>query len=501
MPIFIRPSGRAGLLALPLFLLTVAPAGAHVKWFQPFEVAEPPVAFGDILALPAFWIGAALVAAFFLGAMLVERSALGPRLLRGLDVATAPIKAQGDAFLLWVLTAFFVSLFAIGGTYLTPELRTEHGWVPWLHLVVAALLAFRLTRPVAAVLIVLVWVLTIREYDLFHLFDYLALGLGVAAFLVLSGVTDERWHARRFAVLRWGIAISLMWSSMEKFAYPHWFTPLLEERPYLAFGLPFGPYTTMAGIAEFTLGFGLLWTPLIRRLSAAALFLLMFAAVYPFGRVDLIGHAIILATLLVAAADPEPSRDKAMALVRGIASGTPRSHARATAIMPAALAAAFLLVFGLYSGAHHAIYQRGGEAFAWARAQTEDDARGLPPPGGFWRGQEHYHGPGPGPRTPVETPPGMTGGAGAQQGGGGQDGAATMAEAMERMHHAMAAVQPSGDADRDFVALMLPHHESAVEMARLYLREGRDPRIRRLAEAIIADQEEEIRQMRRFLRR
>src|SRR5690606_35888599 len=121
----------------------------------------------------------------------------------------------------------------------------------------------------------------------------------------LSGLPEGTWHYRRFGVLRWGIALALMWSSMEKFMYPQWFMPLLEEKPFLAFGIAFEPYTTMAGVAEFTLGFGLLWSPLVRRLSAFALFALMFAAVYPFGRVDMIGHATILASLLIVVADPQ----------------------------------------------------------------------------------------------------------------------------------------------------------------------------------------------------
>jgi uncharacterized protein (DUF305 family) len=58
------------------------------------------------------------------------------------------------------------------------------------------------------------------------------------------------------------------------------------------------------------------------------------------------------------------------------------------------------------------------------------------------------------------------------------------------MHHAM-AVPPSGDVDRDFAAGMLAHHVGAVEMAQVELRFGRDPEMRRLAEAIVAAQEEE----------
>jgi len=70
----------------------------------------------------------------------------------------------------------------------------------------------------------------------------------------------------------------------------------------------------------------------------------------------------------------------------------------------------------------------------------------------------------------------------------------------ERMRHAM-AVQPSGDVDRDFAAGMLPHHVGAVEMAPVELRYGRDPEMRRLAEAIVAAQEDEIALMREWLAR
>ena len=68
----------------------------------------------------------------------------------------------------------------------------------------------------------------------------------------------------------------------------------------------------------------------------------------------------------------------------------------------------------------------------------------------------------------------------------------------ERMHHGM-AVEPSGDVDRDFAAAMLAHHEGAVDMARVELRYGRDPDLRRLAEAIVVAQEEEITMMRNWL--
>ena len=68
------------------------------------------------------------------------------------------------------------------------------------------------------------------------------------------------------------------------------------------------------------------------------------------------------------------------------------------------------------------------------------------------------------------------------------------------MHRAM-EIRYSGNADRDFVAGMIPHHEGAIEMARIVLRHGSDPEVKRLAEGIIAPQQAEITQMRALLAR
>ena len=89
----------------------------------------------------------------------------------------------------------------------------------------------------------------------------------------------------------------------------------------------------------------------------------------------------------------------------------------------------------------------------------------------------------------------------ASHGSGKADSAATKAykAANTKMHKDM-DVAFSGDADVDFVRGMIPHHQGAIDMARIVLEHGKDPEIRKLAGGVIAEQEKEIALMRDWLK-
>lgn len=73
-------------------------------------------------------------------------------------------------------------------------------------------------------------------------------------------------------------------------------------------------------------------------------------------------------------------------------------------------------------------------------------------------------------------------------------------EANTKMHKDM-DIAYSGDADADFVRGMIPHHQGAIDMARIVLAHGKDPEIRKLAESVIRDQEKEVAMMKDWLKK
>ena len=75
-----------------------------------------------------------------------------------------------------------------------------------------------------------------------------------------------------------------------------------------------------------------------------------------------------------------------------------------------------------------------------------------------------------------------------------------MNAAMDRMSKSMSSAKLTGNQDHDFMVMMTPHHQSAVDMAKIELRRGTHPELKAMARDIIASQNREIAQMRLWLK-
>ena len=333
----------ASLAAPSMFLLAgTGSASAHVKWFCAYDVAGQPRGLEQVLCPNFEWLtGLALVC--LMAGCLAEGTPLGGALLNALDRVTTRIRIDTELLVRATLGFFLVSLFDLGGIILTPELKTDVAWIPWLQLAMAACLIWRRTMPLTGLGIVFLFSYATAEYGVFHLADY-PVFLGVAAYLICQSLGLKPFGVRPLDIVRWAAAITLMWASVEKWAYPQWTDPLLAAKPQMTMGATFELFMKAAGVIEFTLAFALIWTPLVRRAAAIILTAIFVSAVFEFGKVDAIGHSGIIVVLLGIAAD-----DVRTAV-----------RARDAAWAPAYFGCALATFLALYYVGHEALYEGFG---------------------------------------------------------------------------------------------------------------------------------------------
>jgi hypothetical protein len=312
-------------------------AAAHVKWFATCTPSDSPIPLQTVLT-GRFWLLLALFILLFYVSCKAELTAFGTFLNTLLDRATSFLRERTDVLLRAVAAVSFALLWADGTVVLTPELKGNSVSLSAIQALIPIYLAARATLPAAAAGILVLYGYGVATYGLFHMLDY-PIYLGLAVYFALSVTDNSKAHAFRLSCLRWTVALSLLWPAMEKFLYPGWIVPIALAHPELTLGFDLDTVTTAAGVVEFGLAFALFWTPMIRRLGALALALLLFAATFDFGKIDGIGHLMIIAVLLAVVAEPGAENARCRPALAPIASGT------------ALLAAIFL-----YSGVHTLYY-------------------------------------------------------------------------------------------------------------------------------------------------
>ena len=284
------------------FILMTSVASAHVKWFVPCVVSDDPLPLQAVLT-PKFLLFLALFLALFYLACVAEQTRFGAVVSKFLDLLTEPLRHRVDDLLRAAAAVFFALLWAHGGLILTPELEANSVWLSAIQLLIPLFLGARATLPAAGAGIVLLYVYGAASYGLFHMLDYPVFP-GLAVWFALSLSRNARLLVFRSDFLRWTVAMSLLWPAMEKFVYPAWVAPIAVAHPELTLGFDVPTVVTAAGVVEFGLAFALFWTPLVRRLAALALALVLTAATLDFGKVDGIGHLMMIAILVAVFADP-----------------------------------------------------------------------------------------------------------------------------------------------------------------------------------------------------
>jgi hypothetical protein len=282
-------------------ILICSQASAHIKWFCAYNVAGQPRGLENVLC-PDFEVLTLTALLMLLSGYLVEMSVIGAALQAALNRVTSGLRDNTEVLMRAACGFFFVALWTKGGIILTPELITTSPIIPWVQLGMAACLIWRRTLPIAGLGIAGLFSLAMFQYGVFHLLDY-PIFLGIAAYLVLVGLQRDLFGVRPLDVLRWSAAVTLMWASIEKWAYPQWTFPLLIVHPQMTLGYNPEFFMRAAGMVEFTLSFALLLTPLARRTAALILSGMFISAVLQFGKIDAIGHAPIVAVLLAIIGD------------------------------------------------------------------------------------------------------------------------------------------------------------------------------------------------------
>lgn len=265
-----------------------APASAHVKWFVEFDIADPPQ--------PVLQLLSPMMLGFILLAI------TGITVSRYVDAAWS--KQWTISFLPFIKTehtdlpltivrvgtgVFFMALWLIGNTILTPELTTDSPYIPAIQLTLAIATFFRSLFPLIGIGILGLYGYAVYRYGLFHMLDYVffvALGL----FFILTHLNIRRLNPHRINLFRWFVGFAFMWSAMEKIAYPQWFDPFLDQYPFLQMGFERDFFLLSAAFVELSLFYIIMRYHNGAALIALIANLMVFSGNLYFGKIDALGH-------------------------------------------------------------------------------------------------------------------------------------------------------------------------------------------------------------------
>jgi uncharacterized membrane protein YphA (DoxX/SURF4 family) len=280
--------------AIWLMFLTPYFSQAHVKWFSDWSFTDQPQSIQGILSPLFIGLATATMVALAVAVFLDKRlSSMGwyQSVVKWFD------ERQNYAVLAVRIGLGMTFILAWSGdTLLSPDLRTTDPLLGWGQFVLALLLIFPSTTPLAGVGTLILYGIGISQFGVFYMLDYFIF-VGVGVYLIVANLSNERLRSLRIPALYFSVGFSLMWLGIEKIVYPQWGLEILTARPFLTLGLDPQFFLTSAAFVELVLGY-LLIIGLLERPIAIVVTLVFFTTTLIFGKVEVIGHTIIHAALI-----------------------------------------------------------------------------------------------------------------------------------------------------------------------------------------------------------
>ena len=292
---YVSKISKGFFLLFGMLFMVQATAWAHVKWFSDFSFGDKPLTLNQSVDMT--FILLALLSMAVIGGMvyLDRRLAESPWYNR----VNNWLKSQST----YSLTVMRVAAGAVlllswqADAMLVPELSIATAWIGWFQFILAFLLLFRKTVPLAGLGLIALYGLGIYEFGIFHMLDY-PMYAGTGYYFLVSGSSKENIRGTALPVLYLTVGFSLCWVALEKVVYPEWGLYVLQQNPQLAMGLDLDFFLIGAAFVEFSLGY-LLIICLLQRPLALVITLVFFTTTLVFGKLEVIGHTLIHGALIV----------------------------------------------------------------------------------------------------------------------------------------------------------------------------------------------------------
>jgi len=267
----------------------------HVKWFADFDFADEPRTLAEILT-PTFFALAVLSIAVIGTLVIVDRRLSVQSWYKSIE-GWFESRAENAEIVVRIGVGMVMLLSWQGDALLVPDLTVPQTWVGWLQFVIALLLILDRTVPIAGAGLIVLYLIGIYDFGPFHMLDY-TLYPGAGFYLIVCRVENARVRGLGIPALYLTLGFSLCWVAMEKMVYPQWSQYILQNNPELTLGLDPDFFILAAAFVEFSLGY-LLIIGLLERPLALAITMVFFTTTLVFGKVEVIGHTLIHACLIV----------------------------------------------------------------------------------------------------------------------------------------------------------------------------------------------------------